>query len=269
MWRSNNNPKKRRRLISTNPQTVAALFFRAPLIVICTVMMGGLSVLVSLVDKSGDAAHQVARWWAGLVLSISGATIRLSGGENLNRHVNCILVSNHQSYMDAPLVISRVNLQVRFFANKGLFGIPFLGTHLRRTGHLPVTSGDPRASLRSLHDAAALVRQSNVSVLLFPEGGRSRVGMLSFKEGAAYLAIKSGRPVVPLGIRGTRNLLPMGSISFRPGPIELHVGKPVVTQGLRPQDRASLTRLLEDEVARLCGDTHPRDCQPASALEST
>jgi 1-acyl-sn-glycerol-3-phosphate acyltransferase len=231
-----------------------SLFFTDPLIILLTIVMGTVSLIVSLFDNCGDTQHQVARMWSRMLLAVSGVEVHLAGLGKLNESGSYILVANHQSYMDTPLVMGNIPLQFRFFANEGLFHIPFLGTHLRRAGHLPVVSGDPRASLRSIQDAARLLKQRSVSVLLFPEGGRTLERMSRFKEGAAYLAIKSGRPVLPLGIRGTRAVLPMGSICVRRRLVELHVGCPIPTEGLRMQDREKLTRLLEQKVSALCGE---------------
>ena len=75
--------------------------------------------------------------------------------------------------MDTPVVLAHIPLQFRFLAKKGLFHIPFLGTHLRRAGHLAVVKGDPRASVKSMSDAAKMLTERGYSVLLFPEGGRS------------------------------------------------------------------------------------------------
>src|SRR5206468_1206186 len=100
--------------------------------------------------------------------------------------------------IDTPAVLGYIPLQFRFFAKKGLFRIPLLGGHLRRAGHFPVVRENPRASLKSLSEGARLVRERNLSVLFFPEGGRTDGEMREFKEGAAYLAIKAGVPAVPI-----------------------------------------------------------------------
>ena len=231
-----------------------SLLFIDPLIVLATIVMGTISVVTSLFDKSGDAQHGVARGWSRLLLTISGTKVRVFGLEKLDPETSYILVSNHQSLMDTPVVMANLPLQFRFFAKEGLFHIPFLGTHLRRAGHLPVVRDNPRASLRVVHEAARMLRARRVSVLLFPEGGRAPAGMREFKEGAAYLAVKAGVPVVPLGIAGTRGILPMGSAQFHPGRVELRVGDPIPTHHLKLQDREKLTRLLEQAVAELAGE---------------
>ena len=134
--------------------------------------------------------------------------------------------------MDIPALLSELPFQFRFFAKKGLYRIPFLGTHLRRAGHLPVDRSSPRASLKSMTEGARIIAERHTSVLLFPEGGRAPEGLRQFKEGAAYIAIKAGVPIVPIAIVGMRPLLPMGSVHIRSGQVMLRVGTPSPTKGL-------------------------------------
>jgi 1-acyl-sn-glycerol-3-phosphate acyltransferase len=96
-----------------------------------------------------------------------------------------------------------------------------------------------------------MIAERRISVLIFPEGGRSPQGLREFKEGAAYIAIKAGVPVVPMAIVGMRKLLPMGSIHIRGGRAVLRVGQPIATAGLKLSDRERLTQCLYDEIARM------------------
>jgi len=135
-----------------------------------------------------------------------------------------------------------------------LFRIPLLGGHLRRAGHLPVVRDNPRASLKSLTEGARLVRERGVSVLRFPEGGRSPDGLREFKEGAAYLAIKAGVPVVPIGIMGMRRVMPMGSLHVRPHAVTMRIGDPIPTAGIKLDARGELNQTLRRKVAELIGE---------------
>ena len=98
-----------------------------------------------------------------------------------------------------------------------------------------------------------MIRNRGISVLIFPEGGRSPREMREFREGAAYIAIKAGAPVVPVGLDGTRQILPMGSIHVKPGEVALRIGQPVPTGGLKIHDRHALTEELQHRVASLAG----------------
>jgi 1-acyl-sn-glycerol-3-phosphate acyltransferase len=228
-----------------------AWFFIDPLIILATMVFGTISMLASAVDKTGRTQHAVARVWARFLLAVSGARVHVEGLDKLAPDASYVLVANHASYMDTPLVLAHIPLQFRFFAKQGLFRIPLLGGHLRRAGHLPVARDNPRASLKSLTEGARLVRERGVSVLLFPEGGRSPAEMREFKEGAAYLAIKAGVPAVPIGIVGTREVLPMSSFHVRPHLVTLRIGDPIPTKGLKLDARGELNRTLRLNVAQL------------------
>ena len=180
---------------------------------------------------------------------------RVTGVEKLDPRRGYVLVANHASYMDTPAILNTIPLQFRFFAKKGLFSIPFLGGHLTRAGHLPVIRNDPRASLKTMAEGARMVRERGMSLLLFPEGGRTPKQMRPFREGAAYIAIKSGAPAVPIALINTRAILPMGSATVRGGEIEVRVGDPIDTTGLTLHDRGRLNQMLQDRVAAMVGET--------------
>jgi len=215
--------------------------------------MGTVSIACSLWDTGGNAQHRIARLWSRVLMALGFVRCKAFGIEKLDPEQSYVLVSNHASYMDTPAIVASLPLQFRFFAKKGLFSVPFLGWHLSRAGHIPVIRGDARASLKSMSEGAKLMRERGISLLLFPEGGRVPTGLRPFKEGAAYIAIKAGAPVVPIGLVHTREVLPMHTLIIRPGTVELHVGDPIPTAHLTLKDRSSLNEILQDRVAALCG----------------
>lgn len=230
-----------------------SILFSTPLIGLSTIVLGLVSMVCSFFDRSGDTAHKVARFWGKTLTAVSFIRVRVVGLEKLDPRANYVFVSNHGSYMDIPAILSRLPYQFRFFAKKGLFQIPFLGWHLGWAGHLPVDRGNARASLKSMSEGARLIARAHVSMLLFPEGGRSRPeeGLREFKEGAVYIAIKAGVPLVPMALVGLRDLLPHGSAHIRSGKVALRIGDPIPTAGLPISRREALTHRLHDEVARM------------------
>jgi 1-acyl-sn-glycerol-3-phosphate acyltransferase len=105
-------------------------------------------------------------------------------------------------------------------------------------------------------EAAQIIRNRGISVLIFPEGGRSPDGMREFREGAAYIAIKAGVSAVPVALDGTRQILPMGSIHMKPGEVVLRIGDPIPVDGLKIHDRHALTEELQRRVAELAGGAY-------------
>jgi 1-acyl-sn-glycerol-3-phosphate acyltransferase len=227
-----------------------SMFFAAPLIVLATAFYGSLSILVSLFESTGRAQIRVARAWARFLLRVSGVKVRVTGLEHIDPNGSYVFISNHLSYMDTPVVLAHVPVQFRFLAKRGLFQIPFLGQHLSRAGHIPVPREDPRAAVKTLTTAAETIQEKKISLLVFPEGGRSRDGALrSFKEGGAYIAIKAGVPLVPIVLLGTRKVLPYGSGLIRPGKVTLRILEPISTRGHSLKDRRVLTEELRELIA--------------------
>jgi 1-acyl-sn-glycerol-3-phosphate acyltransferase len=229
-----------------------------PLIVFATVVMGTLSMLASLVDSSGNRAHAVARLWSRILILVSGTKVRVEGLGKVVPGGGYVIASNHLSLMDTPLVLAHIPLQFRFLAKRGLFKIPFIGGHLRRAGHVSIPREDARGSLKAMSEAARMIRERGVSALVFPEGGRSPGPLREFKEGAAYIAIKAGVPIIPVAISGTRQVLPIGSFVVRPGQAALRIGEPIPTTGLTLQDRHRLTAAIRARILELTEDKSRR-----------
>jgi len=227
-----------------------AYLFADPLIILATIFFGVWSLVLSLFDESGDGLIRVARRWARVVLAAAGVKVELEGLEHIAPTGSYVFVSNHASYMDTPVVLANIPVQFRFLAKRGLFQIPLLGTHLSQAGHIPVPREDPRASVKTMQLAAETIQRRRISMLVFPEGGRSADGVMrEFKEGAAYIAIRAGVPVVPLAILGTHEVLPMHSAVVRPGRVKLCILPPIPTTGLDLRDRGRLTEQLHEVIA--------------------
>jgi len=231
---------------------VWSMIYVAPLIILSTLLFGFTSIVLSFFDKTGRSMIATARVWARSLLAIVRVRVSVEGLDKIDPHAAYVFVSNHLSYMDTPVVLTYIPVQFRFMAKKGLFQIPFLGTHLIQAGHIPVPREDPRAAVKTLTRAAQMIRDRGISVLIFPEGGRSEDGNLQeFKEGAAYIAIKAGVPVVPIALLGSRQILPLGSATFHAGKVRLKIAPPIPTIGMALRDRDALTGRARGEIVRM------------------
>ena len=237
---------------------VRSIVVTAPLIVLSTSFFGLISFVWSFFDKTGDAMTRVSRMWARSICWIAGIKLEVEGLEKIDLTKHYIFTSNHLSYMDTPVVLASIPLEFRFMAKQELFEIPFLGTHLKRAGHISVPLEDPRASIRALSHAARIINERKISVLIFPEGGRSEDGELQpFKEGAAYTAIKGGVTVVPVGLCGTRQVLKMHSLNVRGGKVKVRIGDPIDTSNMKLQDRTPLTEQIREQIVALSCPSKP------------
>ncbi|MBV9033666.1 MAG: 1-acyl-sn-glycerol-3-phosphate acyltransferase [Acidobacteriaceae bacterium] len=225
------------------------LLFADPAIVLATVFFGSISIIVSFFDSTGNVQIRVARAWARTLLAVSGIKVRVEGLEEIDLRGSYVFIANHLSYMDTPVALAHIPVQFRFLAKRGLFQIPFLGQHLSRAGHIPVPREDPRAAVRTMQLAAEVIQQKKISLLIFPEGGRSHDGILRpFKEGGAYIAIKAGVPLVPLVMIGTRKVLPYGAGIVQSGEVTLRILKPIDTRNFTLKDRATVTNQLRERI---------------------
>jgi 1-acyl-sn-glycerol-3-phosphate acyltransferase len=232
-----------------------AYIITAPLVILATIGYGLVSLVISLFESSGRRQIAVARAWAQCLLWGSGVRVKVEGLEKIAPDGSYVFVSNHLSYMDTPVVLANIPVQFRFLAKSGLFQIPLLGTHLARAGHIPVPRDDARAAVKTMTTAAQAIRERGISLLIFPEGGRSQTGELAdFKEGAAYIAIRAGAPLVPVALQGTREILPFGSAHVRAGSVTMRIGEPIPTSQMQVRDRMRVSSELHDRIANLLAE---------------
>jgi 1-acyl-sn-glycerol-3-phosphate acyltransferase len=225
-----------------------SLLITIPLIYLLTIFWGTISLLSSLADSSGRAQHACAKWWSRCLLAVCGVRVRVQGREHLDAGRTYVFAANHQSYLDIPVIFANLPARFRIMAKGSLFHIPFLGWHLRRSGHMPVAKGNPARAARSLLEAASHVRRGT-SVFIFPEGGRSPDGRFrEFKAGTFLLAIKSGAPVIPVTINGTRAALPMHSWHLRPARVEMILHAPIDTAGMKSKAAEELAERVQGVI---------------------
>lgn len=230
---------------------------RAPCFFLATAFFGLLSLGASCWEKDGKLQHRIARQWARVSLPIAGARVEVIGREHLRPWA--IYVSNHASYMDTPVIFANLPFQFRILAKQSLWKWPFIGWHLNRSGHIPV-SVDNEGSGRSVSGLSRALRvlREGMPLFIFPEGGRTEDGELQpFMNGPAFLAIRAQAPLIPMALIGTRELLPMHSGHFRPGAVRLVIGEPIETTGYTVRQTELLTARLQSEISRLILDFNP------------
>ena len=225
-----------------------SLLFTNLLIYFFTAICGTISLVGSLFDAEGRWQHACTRFWAWLILKTSGIRIRVEGMEHIDPHSTAIYCVNHQSAMDIPVLYASLPVQFRFVAKRSLFNLPFMGWHMRRSGHIPVDRDRPRDAIKSLKRVAQEIREGK-SVVLFPEGHRSRNGqLLPFKAGSFYIAILAGVPIVPITVNGTPYVLKADTYHVRPGQTEVIVHPAISTEGLTLRDVDALSQKVKDAI---------------------
>jgi 1-acyl-sn-glycerol-3-phosphate acyltransferase len=175
----------------------------------------------------------------------------MKGMENIERHQSYMYMANHQSLFDILVVIKVLEGKVRFIAKKELFKIPVFGWALSAVGMIKIDRSNREKAIVSMNRALNTIR-GGVSVIIFPEGTRSKDGLIhEFKKGGFVIAIKGGIPVVPVTIYGTNNILQKHSLKLKPGSVYTTVDKPISTAEYNYQTR---DRLIE-KVYNIIGTT--------------
>ena len=172
-----------------------------------------------------------------------------------------VVVSNHQSNAD-PFLLSELPWDMRWISKEELFKLPLLGWMMKAGGDIALKRGD-RASVEKMFEACRQTLQAGVSVMIFPEGTRSKDGKLqAFKDGAFQLAIETQRPMLPMAVYGTRSCLPKGSRWLGDATAVVKVLEPVPTKGLTMAD---LPKLKEDVRNRIAVAVEELETRTASS----
>jgi 1-acyl-sn-glycerol-3-phosphate acyltransferase len=219
-----------------------------PFIALVTAGGSVLGLVLRLFDSSGDRVLDVARAWSGWILRFGGVKLEVECRAQLDPGQPYVFMANHASSLDIWAMFQAVPRRIRMIAKKQLARIPLFGWVMWAGRFIFIDRGNAVAARRSIDEACRRI-QNGDSVMLFPEGTRTRDGTLGpFKKGGIHLAVKAGVPIVPVALRGTRALMPAGSLRLRSGSIKAVIGTPIPTQGLSDEERATLGERIRGEV---------------------
>jgi 1-acyl-sn-glycerol-3-phosphate acyltransferase len=223
------------------------IVFLIPVVSLYTIVLGTLSLLSTLIDRRGDLGHRCARAWSWLILKTTGVTVTVQGLERLDPTRSYVFAANHQSIYDIPILFASIPFQLRIIAKASLGRIPFMGWHLRRTGHLLIDRSKPGASI--MKKMARLAAQGH-SLIVFPEGTRSADGSVArFKGGPFVIALEAGLPVVPISLVGSRHVMSKGRLMVQPGQVTLIIHPPIETLGVSRDAAREFANSVHDVVA--------------------
>ncbi len=225
-----------------------------------TAVLGVAAVAAGLVSRRG--AGRVVHLWGRLLLRLVGVRVTVEGLERLDPGARCVIMANHESALDIPALLAALPaaLELRFLAKKSLFGVPFLGWAMTSAGFVPVDRGDRSTAPAMLSRTLDEVRRGG-SPLVFPEQTWTTDGrLLPFARGGFLVALKTGLPILPLGLEGPRLVMPPGEGVVRPRPVTVRVGEPILTAELRVSALGDLMARTRADIDRLRGPAgHLRD----------
>lgn len=211
-------------------------------VVVVIIIFGSAAIVVSFFDKKGILAHIVARSWGQSILFASRIHVTVKGFSNIDPDKPYIFMPNHMSNFDIPVLLAHLKVQFRWLAKAELFRIPLFGFAMKRAGYISIDRSNRKSAFESLARAAQIIRNGR-SVLIFPEGTRSRDQSIKpFKKGGFVLAVESGVPIVPVIIHGTWRIMSKNGLMIRPGDVTVEILEPIETGNY---SRATKDELLE------------------------
>lgn len=229
-----------------------------------------LTILTGLFDPHGKAVYGIGRFWTWFILRVGGLSLTVEGLERLDPRQPYIFMANHQSNIDIPVLVQSLKgFQLRWLAKRELLYVPLFGWAMWASKHILVDRSSRARALGSLKSAAARLK-AGVSIVVFPEGTRSKTGaLLPFKRGGFWLAIETQVPVVPVTIDGSGASLPVGAWRVRPGTIAVRIGQPIAASTYRARAmnelRLRVRRAMEHQLGRAGFNSGVGEPGPAAA----
>ncbi|UCC26138.1 MAG: 1-acyl-sn-glycerol-3-phosphate acyltransferase [Gemmatimonadales bacterium] len=222
---------------------LAATFWNASRVVLAALMRSP-----RLRAVSRDAPFR----WGRAILRAARVTVEVEGIENLPQGKPAIVVANHESWFDVFALVAHLPVDYRFVGKVELAKVPLFGRAWLAAGHIAIDRGNRPRAIESLRKAGEILHREGAVVVMFPEGTRTRDGhLLPFKKGAFILAAQSQVPLVPVGISGSRAVMPKGSWRVKSGKIRLRIGEPIPTEGLGEDARDRLLREARSAIGAL------------------
>ncbi len=182
-------------------------------------------------------------------LFLAGTRVVVEGQEKLADPRNVVVMPNHSSHLDAPILLGLIDAPLKAVVKTELYRFPFVHYCFRFAGFIEVDRSDPEASRRAIRQAVESLRSSNC-FLIFPEGRRTQTGELGeFKKGGFVVAMEAGSRIVPVALSGVRELMPRGSFLIRPGTVRVRVLDPIEAGSYSYEQRDALIAEVRGRIA--------------------
>lgn len=212
-------------------------FVLVPIMFVYTLVMALIVIVTGRIDAKSPVIDGVVQHWSGLFLRIPPVTVHVEGIEHVDASQRYVVASNHLSMFDIPLLFHHLPLHGRFLSKKEVFRIPLVGSAMRTIGIIEIDRQAGGSSRQAINDGVRIAAERGYSLLVFPEGTRSRSGeFLPFKKGAFRIAIDTGLPLLPVVIEGTDRVQRPEKKVFHRGDVTLRVLEPVETTGMTNKD---------------------------------
>ncbi len=219
-----------------------------PIMVVITIIVALSTTFLSPLLPNSKLAYHPAKIWARLCCYLNFVRVKINGLDKLNPHQSYVFALNHQSIFDIFVVYGWLPFIFKWMMKAELRKIPFIGKACESAGHIFINRSNSMDAKHSLEKAEAQLK-NGVSLVVFPEGTRTRTGEMGiFKRGAFRVATDLSLPVVPVTIRGSFERLHHSSFNVLPGTIELFIHEPIDVAPFLPDHTAELIQKTWDVI---------------------
>ena len=223
----------------------------ASLAALCGVMIPLAIVIRKIFQRSGPALWMARNIWAPIIIVGGLSRLRVTGLDKLDPSRPTLVVCNHQSYADIPILYRAFPLPLNFAGKKELESMPLIGKFGRAVGMVFLDRSTHQRAAKGIIDLTASLERGEW-MAVFPEGTRSLDGKLGrFASGSFAAAIAAGADVLPVAVLGSNRMLRRGGFLVRPSKIQVLIGKPIPTVDIKPSDRFELAAKTHDAVSEL------------------
>jgi len=214
-----------------------------------TIVASLLGYPVARLVGSPALLYALGRFGIRVALFLAGTKVVVLGRERLSDPRNTVIMANHVSHLDAPVLLQALGIDFKAVAKKEVFYFPVFNSVLRFAGFIEVDRADRTQATRAIARAVDSLKNGNC-FLIFPEGTRSRTGELGpFKKGGFVVAMEAGSRIVPVALQGTRELMPRGGFRIRPGTVRVRVLDAVMAGSYSYDDRDTLIAEVRHRIA--------------------
>lgn len=187
--------------------------------------------VAAVCSVTGNLAFNISKLWAWTMLIVTGVKVRITGREKIKEGQQYVIISNHQSQYDILALVTSLQIQFRWVIKKELLYVPLFGWALYAAKNVFIDRGNKEKAIASINKAVNRLPKG-VSILVFAEGTRSKDGTLQkFKKGGFTIAIERKMHILPVAVKGSRSILPKGSLVFNSGIIDVVVCDPILVDG--------------------------------------
>jgi len=226
-------------------------YLKLILLLVHTIIVSTLALLAGLLDRSHKIYFILTKVFSAPVLAMAGIKVKITGKENVIPKTPYVFVSNHRSLFDIPVLQRFVPNDFSFVFKKEIAWVPLFGWQMQLGPHIIVDRKNPEKAMKSIEKAKKMLVQRKISVLLFPEGTRSKTDeMLPFKRGAFHLAAQVGFPIIPVTVSGTKNLFQKKPFRINSGKVTLNFDKPISADNINSRkEELELMQKVRDIIS--------------------